>query len=55
MITNVIFNGNTATNGGNAISTNGAGTTLTGCTLKKSDISGSYVGAEDGTNTWVAE
>jgi len=55
MITNVIFNGNTATNGGNAISTNGAGTTLTGCTLKKSDISGSYIGAEDGTNTWVTE
>lgn len=54
-VTGYIFTDNTATGGGNALSTNAAGATLTGCTLKKTDILGSCEGTEDDTNNWVTE
>ena len=46
------FTNNTAT-AGSAIRTSGAGTTLTGCTLSKSGISGTYT--DGGDNTLVTE
>lgn len=51
-VTNYVFSGNKATQG-STIRMNNAGTTLTGCTLSKDGLYGTY--SDGGNNTWMTE